>query len=293
MSRRALLNLGMLAAVAVLAALLYFDPGHTPPPEKPAPLSLGDDAITHLEIAHRGQPAVVLDRTDTGWQMRQPYPVAANATMVKNVLDALRSPAEAVYPAGKVDPQQSGLAKPSLVVTINDRKLRFGGSEPVNHWQYLTTGDRVLMINALSFYKLRHTAADFVSRRLLPDDARIQQITIPSHILQKSGTGWTLTPNDPDISADAIQGLVDAWKHAQATNVDKFDPTDAPKVSGQVDIQLVSGKALEFEIIRSARWLKLARPDLGLTYELMPAQGKTLLQLLPPAKPADDGAKTP
>lgn len=293
MNRRTLLNLGMLAAVAVLTALVYFDPGHTPPPAKPAPLSLGDNAVTHLELAHRGQPAVILDRTDAGWQMRQPYAVAANATVVQGVLDALRNPAEAVYPAAKVDPQQSGLAKPSLVVTINDRKLTFGGSEPVNHWQYLKSGDRVLMVNALSFYKLRHTAADYVGRQLLPDNAQIQQITIPSHILQKSDQGWSLTPDDPAISADAIQGLVDAWKQAQATNIDKFDPADAPKVSGQVEIQLASGKPLEFEIIRNSRWLKLARPDLGLTYELMPAQGKTLLQLLPPAKPADADAKTP
>lgn len=293
MSRRALLNLGMLVAVAVLAALLYFDPGHTPPPPKPAPLALGNDAVTHLEIAPRNQPAVVLDRTEAGWRMHKPYAVAANPTMVHNVLDALRSPAQAVYPAGKVDPQQSRLATPSLVVTINDRRLVFGGSEPVNHWQYLKSGEQVLMINALSFYKLRHTAEDFVSRRLLPDAARIQQITIPSHIVQKSARGWTLTPDDPAISADAIQGLVDAWKQSQAINVDRSDPADAPKVSGQVEIQLASGKTLDFEVIRSARWLKLVRPDLGLSYELLPAQGKKLLQLLPAAKPADDKPQTP
>jgi hypothetical protein len=82
-------------------------------------------------------------------------------------------------------------------------------------------------------------------------------------------------------SADAPQILIDAWKNASALWVRSYQRAAGSK---PVTVTLADGQTLVFELRQAEGETLLARPDLGLQYQLPEETAQPLLELAPPDK---------
>ncbi len=290
MKSRLWLNLALVVVIAVLAALIYFKPG-IKKPAPPATLThLRAADITSIRISRAHTPTVELVRDGASWRMTAPLNIQADQYLVKSLLDDIDESVKSSFPAKQADLGKYGLNPPHIRLWLNSTEFDFGATEPISDYRYVKTGDSIRLTPGLLYFRLIHGPMWWVSKRLLPKDAHIIGLQLPDATLMLKGDQWQLAPADPSLSADAIQNLLTAWSTAQAISVDKLSHG---KSEGEVAIELAHvAKPLRFAILGEPGFLVLARPDLGLQYNLDSYQRASLLELKNPARaPATAAAK--
>jgi len=294
MKSRLWLNLALLITIAVLAAIVYFKPGAKKPPPPVMLTNLQAADIKSIKIEPANMPAAELTRTEKGWQMLAPLKIQADQFLVKTILDNIHGDVSDSFAAKASDLAQYGLNPPALRLWLNGTEFDFGGTEPIHNNRYVKTGGEIRLTGNLLFYRINHQPLWWASRRLLPDNVRIVGVQLPDATLTLKGAKWQLAPANPTITSDDIQALVDNWKNAQALGTDKIG---SGKSQGEVAIELAGGgQPLRFAILSDPNFLVLARPDLGLEYQLDSAQRADLLELKPtnaPAAATNKSAKVP
>lgn len=277
MKSRLWLNLALVVVIAVLAVLVYFKPGI----KKPAPpvtlthLKAAD--ITSIRISRAHTPTVELVRDGASWRMTAPLDIQADQYLVKNLLDDINESVKSSFPAKQADLGKYGLNPPPIRLWLNRTEFDFGATEPINDYRYVKTGDSIRLTPGLLYFRLIHSPMWWVSKRLVPKDAHIIGLQLPHATLTLKNDKWQLAPANPALSADAIQNLVTAWSMAQAISVGKLGHG---KPEGEVAIELAGNRQpLRFAILQDPDFLILARPDLGLEYELDSGQRPDLLEL--------------
>lgn len=286
LSKRVLLNLVLLAGVVALAALAWFEPGQQPPPDARL-IELPSKQIHRITIV-RGAETIRLEQEQGVWWLREPYALRANPQQVKLLLEKLHTEVQASYPAAEANFSQLGFSDPPLVITLNDTlTLTFGDTAPLNYQRYVRRGDTILLLRAVDYYPLNRAPVEFVSLYLLPPDSAITALALPDQQLRQSAGGWQLAPENPAISADAIQHLLDAWRQARAIDVAPL-AQDADQ-QGEVVITLADEETpLRFLILANDTSLLLGRLDLGLQYSLPKSRAADLLQF---SQPTDSNQK--
>jgi hypothetical protein len=277
MKSRLWLNLILVVIVAILAALVYFKPG-THKPKASIKLTNRKAAdIQSIKIERDGMPTVELARTGEAWQMITPQKLSADTSLVKTLLDSLDEDVSSSFPVKQTRLSQYGLDPPHLRLWLDGTEFDFGDTDPIHNNRYVKTGDTVYLTDSLLYFRANHSPLWWANKRLLPKDAHIVGLQLPDMTLTLKGIKWQLTPEDPAISSDAIQQLVDNWKNAQAIGTAKIG---SGKPEGEVAIELAGdNQPVRFAILKSPDFLILARPDLGLEYELDSSQRSALLEL--------------
>ena len=291
MKSRLWLNLALVVAVAILVALVYFKPGHKPPAPAQVLTRIQAQAVRDIKIAQPNTPTVELVRSGAVWQMIAPDKLPADQFAVKSLLDSLPAVIQSSFPAVPARLARYGLDPARARLWINGMEFDFGDTEPLNNYRYVLSGGQVHLVSGLLFYRVNHGPYWWVSKRLLPDNAKITALQLPNATLSLKGDHWQLAPANPAVSADAIQTLVDNWQDAQAIGVAK---ARTGKPVGEVAIELAGGKsALRFAILKDPNFFVLARPDLGIEYQLDSSQRDSLLtfKLPSPAPQAASKAK--
>ena len=277
MRQRWLLNLGLLAAVALLAWLAYRQPGK----ELVAPAAitaLTEAQVSHIEIQPRGQPAVVLDKQGGRWWMRSPFHVRADPTRVGFVLDFLHAKTATVFPVVDKDLPAYDLDKPRVTLTLNGQRFDFGGTNALSMDRYVRSGKQVFLVFDTSYPYLAADAASFVDPQLIDPGRHIRSIAIPGlKVMQKEGR-LSATGNDPDVSADVLARFVENWRSARADSVHALD---AETNSGgyNVTIDFDDGPPLQLQILQRQPDLVLAHPARNLAYHFAAEDAKSLLSL--------------
>lgn len=284
MKSRLWLNLALLILIAILVSFVYFKPGAKKPPPPVMLTNLQTADIKSIKIEPANMPAAELTRTDKGWQMTAPLKIPADEFLVKTILDNIHGNVSDSFKAKPADLAQYGLNPPALRLWLNGTEFDFGGTEPIHNNRYVKSSDEIRLTGNLLFYRINHSPYWWASKRLLPDDAHIIGLQLPDATLTLQGTTWHLAPANPAISSDVIQTLVQNWENAQAMSTDKIG---SGKSQGEVAIELAGDKTpLRFAILSDPNFLILARPDLGLEYELDSGQRADLLELKPKKAPA-------
>ncbi len=281
---RGRLNLVLLATVVALASLTYFRPGTKAPVPAVQVITLKPAQIRDIRISMPDQKVTELKRGDHGWQMEAPFAMPADPNLVRTLLDTLDVTSDKQFPAAGAMLAKYGLDKPAAELWLNDMRYAFGGLNPVNNLQYVLTDDAVHLVNPMLYYRIAHVPYWWVDKGLVPIGSHISALQLPdaTFTLDKHGV-WQLAPADPSVSADAIQKLMDAWQQNLAIGV---TPIGKDPEEGEVSITLANeAKPLRFAILEDPDFLVLARPDLGLQYELDSSLRDTLLSLHP-AKPS-------
>lgn len=279
MSSRNILNLVLLAVIAVLIAVVVYEPGKDVKPNIKL-TDLNRTAITKITITRIGTSQIVLEKKDNKWQMQEPYAMPANETQVESLTEMVAAPSQAQYPLKDQDLKPYGLDSPRVTVVFNDKdKLEFGGTEPLNHQRYVRHNDTLHVITDRFYYNLGRPATDFVDHALLPAIPTITKLVLPRLTLSLQDEKWQAEPAVKDLSRDQVNELLDNWKSANATELVEYKPAAAKE-----QVQLFSKdseKPLVFDVIHAEHAISLGRADLGLQYKFTEEIGKALLQLPP------------
>jgi len=286
MNRRTALNLALLAAVAGLAALVYWEPGIERPAELPKLTSLAPADVTQIVIRPQRGAEIRLEKAQGAWMMHAPVAAHANEFRIEALLGITRADSHAQFDAGALDLAKFRLDAPATVLRLNDVELAFGGSEPLDNRRYVRAGAAVHLINEDYYYRLQTDYPAFVSNQLLPPQARPVQIRLPEFSVTRAEGGWQLEPAQQPPAPDALNAFVDEWRRAQAVEVDRYEGEAA---RGALRVSFDGGAApLEFLLLETEPELVLARADLGLRYHLTAEQAQRLLQ--PPSPAAAGGS---
>jgi hypothetical protein len=289
MSTRTLLNLAMAGIVIGLALAAWFRPGLEPPPV-PQPLTqLSPAQVNHIRITRRQHSPLAFTRQDDAWLLDGEPPLPASPFQVHALLALLQAQADRHYPAHTLNPGELGLDPPQASIILDDTTtLLIGNTEPLDNMRYVHYGTNVYLVDDRYQHLINADRTNFIERRLLDASAVITRLTLPDLELARAADGhWELTPDYPDISADAIQQLLGNWQQASALYVRPHEPGTAPR---QITLELAdSDTPLVFGLVARAPELVLARPDLGIEYHFSNGAGERLLELGPTAQSATTG----
>lgn len=276
MKSRNLINLALAAALAILAAVAFFEPGKDEPETPPELLALAPDTVQSIVIRHQDQSEVQLRRRDGGWQVQMAADTWLPASRFK-VAGLLRLPntaSHASFPAATDELGKYGLDEPSPRVILDGTEVVFGDTEPLNNRRYVLIGDTVHLINDSFYQHVASAQTTFVDTALLPGSPAMATLTLPGLVLTKGDDGaWRAQPAKG--SADALTGLVDEWRHAQALEVEPFTGATGQET---IHIGLENGDQVNLTVIERSPELVLARPEWGIQYRFSSQTARRLLE---------------
>jgi hypothetical protein len=291
MNSRLLLNLILLALVIGLGLVAWLRPGieAEPPPEHLT--TLDPDTVHSIEIV-RGESHLRFTRRNRNWFISGEPELSADPLQMATLLRLVTADIARGYSADELDLAKLQLDSPPIIVSFDGSDVAIGGTEPLQNLRYVRFGNRVALITDSYQAMLMGSRTNFASRKLLPEGSSLESLRLADVSLQREGEKhWTLEPEQETIGADAIQRLVDAWTTAQALWVREYVQNDG---NGKTVTVVLEGREepIVWHVIETDSGLSLARPDLGLRYEMGkgPA-GEQLLTLQPPAE-ADTASET-
>ena len=277
LGRGHLVNLLLLAVVLGLVGLVLWEQRAQQAPSVPQLLQIEPAAIQQLRIERTGQAALVLQRLDAErWQLQSPLAIDANGFRIQALLRVSELRSLGSFPVSGAELAVYGLDQPSLRLIINGQlELVFGGQTTLDYRRYVRLGEQIHIVPDTLYYHLIGDWHGFVSQRLLPEQARIEALQLPGLSLQRSAEGWQLEPAGALRSADQIQTLLDAWQHPGVVQVRAY----AGGAGETIRIGLAGMPTLEFLLLEDQGEYALARPELGIQYQLSEASAAQLLSL--------------
>lgn len=257
MPRRLLINLVLLFCVIGLAVFL----GTNKEQEIIEPdVTLTDiypDSIHRIHIERRDLDDIIFQKQNDHWHMQSPFNLPANPSRIKVMLKLLQAHSYDHFSAPDNDLTPYMLAVPAVSIVLNDTRIAFGDTNPLNKkLRYVLVKDTVHIINDSLFHQLQTSATFFLNQKLIPPGATIKAIHLPE---------LTIGNTDSGKISGAHQQIIKAWMHVESVYVGKYEeiePIDTIK------LELTSGEIIEFIILSARPNLILARPDTGIKYHI-------------------------
>lgn len=293
------LNLLLLAVAAGLFTLLAIDERQEKAAiakaiERQPPLTALDaNAIQRIRLRNTGSPDIVLEKTGSGWQLREPVALPADLVQIGNLTALVALETRGSLDGTLAKRADLGLDPPRSAITYDALPLGIGEIEPLKRSRYveLNPGTPEASIRLVDDFALEPFDGDFtdlVNKALLPFDATITGLELPGLRLSHDDRdcGWTAIPRSDAASPVAIQALTEAWRdvRALATLPPLADGTDDQLPS--VTVRLADGTTLRYRVVDRGGSRYLQRRDVPVSYQLRPQDADRLLKLLPPSPAA-------
>jgi hypothetical protein len=294
--KRVRLNLILcVIAVALICAVLL---SHKKEAPKGAPLTaLKADAVTHIVLHHPQLADIVLDKKDGHWMLTAPVQVAADPFEINSLIGLATTQSKSSIDPKQVKLADLGLDPPAYEVSLNDTKIEFGGTEPLNYRRYVETGGKIDLIDDPPASALDADYSDLVAKKLLPDNAQIASISVPGLKVSRSADGksWLAEPADPKAGSDELQKFVDAWSNARALWNGAIPAAAKPAANPEtVSLALKDGSTLNYTVVSRDPQLGLQSDALKIRYSLAKDDADKLLKLpAPPAPPPAEKQTVP
>ena len=275
MSKKNILNLFLLIAVAVLASLIFYTE------EKSTELGLltriNPDSVTSINIQHNNKQASFLRQSDNRWKITQPVTIAANDFRINSILKLLAAPVHKRYRATEIDMEKIGLLRPDTVIKFDDVEISFGITNPATSLRFVRIGNAVSTIEDVYFPLLSSHFSSLVSLNLLPADTQpfssIEKLILLNQTISKDERQFW--QSNIDITTDNINKTLEHWQHDQAFGVHQYLKR---KQLGEVFIYRNNpDEIITYQITDTDPWLILARPEIGLEYHLDAEAYETLI----------------
>jgi hypothetical protein len=286
--KRIYLNLVLLAIVAGLVATVWFTQKKE---EKGPPLTtLTADAVHSIRIEHPNQPAIALEKKGAEWQLTEPVQSPTDPFEVASLVNLATQQTQRTLKLADVKLADLKLDPPQFTVTLNDQKLEFGDTEPLEYRRYVRHGDTIALIDDPSGTAVDADYSNLVAKELISPGAAIEKIDVPGlSVARSDGKDWTATPASAASTGDAIAKFVEAWRAARSM-WNAAMPADGGK-GEPITITLKDG-AIHLVLVSREPQLIIDRPDLKIRYSLSKADADTLLKLAEPAKAAPTAEAT-
>ena len=273
MSRALIINLALLALIALLAAaLLLFKPAAE---AEPALLAAGLDqnTIKRIEIQRQALDDFIFEKEGADWFMRAPLAIRANPARINAMLRLPASESRAQLDPVVHPPDRFGLARPAIIMKLNEHEFRFGHTDAIDQRRYILFNERIHLIDDFLYRQLTTNAAFFAELKLLPEAFNIAKIRFPENELYKVNGQWQLkTPLD--ISPARLQRSVNGWRNAVAISAGALEASASGRRIGIID---ANGRTLEFIIVATEPYLILGREALGIQFHMGSDDAEKLL----------------
>jgi hypothetical protein len=133
------------------------------------------------------------------------------------------------------------------------------------------------MIADTFFYQVNARAESYIDHKLLPQNARVTKLQLPTITLEQVDGKWLATPKAENFSADSMTQLINEWQLSQAYDVKIKKPQRHSKAD--ITITLANSKTQRFKIIGSTENFILVNIDTGISYILSKDRQDKLLKL--------------
>ena len=275
MKNRQWLNVGLLAAVAVLALFAYLKPHQSEPEHRLSTLKAND--VKRLRIEISGSPPIVLERVAAEWRLTAPVAARADNFQTQRLLAVLDATSKDRLPAGEL--ARFDLNEPHARVTIGQQTFSFGAVNQMSREQYLLTQDGVYLVPLRYGAALPKNALQLVSRQLFAADEAPVAFEFKEFSLAQRDGKWVMSPAAADMSQDDINRWIGEWRLATALAVQAAD-NRTPLAT--IKVRLRSGSDLTLAVLQREPEFTLARSDQpSFAYQFAGETAKRLLA--PPA----------
>lgn len=266
-------NLTLLAAAFALAALALLRPGRQPP-APPQPITTLDAAsVSAIDISREGQADLRLRRRKGNWEMHSPFAAPADADKVHALLRLVSLTSAVRLDVAVQDLGRFGLAPPKARIALDGEVFAFGDAHPLDARRYVLHGERVYLLNDVTYHHLIAEPGAFLSRRLLPPAAELIGVVTPNYTIRRQPPGWRLLRGGLGNPQRGAEQVARAWTDARAERVLTHPSTAA---SGEVILQFRQAADIKLQLIAKDAAVLLGRSDWGVAYELTPAAAQTL-----------------
>lgn len=276
MSQKTTINLILLVLVLVLSVLNWW-PEEQAPELLPTLTERAPETVRKIKVEYPDGTLAAFERAgpESPWQMTAPWQMPANQTHLDALARVVEAPVFDSFPLTDERRAEFGLNK-SMRLEVDDLSLTFGTTNPLNSHRYLLEGGRLVLMVDRFYHHLAGGPESLLSPALLPPDADIRGIHGPDLLLDKTESGWQLTPANEQLGMDAINAYVDEWRNAQGLAVRHFPEPELAQANPNWQLQLGPEQVLELVQLEHQGNEWLVRKDNGLGYQL--SKGNTLLK---------------
>lgn len=271
MKSRILLNLALAALVIVLALAVWLKPKPTAPAEFKLS-TLASASVNRIAIEKPGQPAIVLQKSPSGWRLSAPFQARAEGTAVGHLLEILAATSLQRFPA--TDLGRFQLDQPLLRLTLNDQEFSYGTQNTLTGEVYVSTQGGVYLVAPSYLAHGLKIPADFAAHAFLAEEEKLAGFEFADMKLSQDDAGkWSATPARPDWSQDDINRWADEWRNASSLVTQPYNGTPTQE---SFTLRLGDGKLIPCKILRREPELVLLREDEKLQYHFPAGIGKQL-----------------
>lgn len=261
------INLALAACVAILTLILWLNPGKTPP-QSVSLSNLEKAEVQSIHIRIGANPPIILQRGDMDWRLTQPFDIAANTSRVNAILNLLTTHAFARYPADELELEEFGLLPPAAVLRFDGAEFDFGATDPLSRKRYVLHNDALYLVEDFIYPLLSTNIGGLVSNKVIPATSTITGFELRDFSLTRGGSGgWTMLPDNPNLSADDLQEWINEWLNAQAIFV-QYRPLPDLDDNQFVTLHFENGDSIRYRVLNDGNEPGLYRSDLGLRYSL-------------------------
>ena len=288
---RTALNLGLAVLVLALGAGAWVARQKKDQP-KDTLTPLAVEGVSRIHIEWPGSPAITLEKQGAVWQLTAPVKGRADAFEAVGAASLASTEVQQAVDGDGLDLKSLGLDPPNHVVTLNDVKIEFGGTEPLQSRRYVRVAGAVKLIDDPATAALDKDYADLVDKNLFAATDAPVKIELPQGLTLTRGAdgSWAAPAGTPNATPAATQTLADGWKGAQAM---WNEAADGAAPSGEpVRITTQSGAVSDYIVAATEPQLSLYVPGLGVRHQLSKALADTLFKL-PAPEPAGDAKPAP
>lgn len=164
MTRRTTINLGLFVFVLALAGAAFLASEQDSAETYPPLTGLSPASINDIRIKGQSGRLIHLERQGGEWIMTLPQRRLADTQRINGLLRIATTPSFLQVPARGRTLEDYGLAAPTAMLTLNDRRLSFGSTEPVNFRRYVLIDGLINLIDDGFFHHLVATPDAFVAR---------------------------------------------------------------------------------------------------------------------------------
>lgn len=267
MKSRWIINILLIVAVVILTLVARYEPGIETPAGPQTLTSLRVDQIQSIRVNRPLREDLLFSKTNNTWAIDREPPVPADEFQVRALLRLAEQVAARSYPVEELELSRLALDPPYATVTLDGIEIDFGSLEPLQELRYTRVGDHVHLISDMYQHLIEADYTQFVRRRLLADEVRVSGLDVPGFSLARVDGRWQITPSSEEVSADALQQLIDNWQQASALHVRPAEAT--PGDAQEVTLSLGEPeRRVRFLIAAREPELVLVRPEFGLQYHM-------------------------
>jgi hypothetical protein len=277
MNQRNKINLGLAFALAILIAVLAYDPAENIPEKTVLLTQLIPENIQKIIIEQSSRESIMLSKTSDQWQMAAPYNNQANTLRINKFLEIVNAKSHAHYSTSSLNLDQLKLITPDLMVMLDNTKLIFGTTDALKGYRYIQINNTVHLITDRYNYLIRVPATTLLNPTLLPKNIAITKLVLPEFTLQTNDTGWVISPENKSFSADKLQQLIDEWRFSRALSVSKLIG-NIDNNTTDIEVHYDKNQSIIFSLTYTKDEIILSRADTGLRYHFATEAGNRLLK---------------